>query len=111
MISHLNSLQFDNKFAKLDFYWSSQQTQRQFVVYKLLCYYNLCMVLKFGYSEKATKFEKIFHVKFDITEQRQILSGRFFQILWPSQNIQTLIENFDKSAINYFVTQPKFHDY
>ena len=25
-------------------------------------------VLKFGYSEKATKFEKIFHLKFDITE-------------------------------------------
>ena len=25
-------------------------------------------VLKFGYSEKATKFEKIFHLKFDVTE-------------------------------------------
>ena len=25
-------------------------------------------LLKFGYSEKATKFEKIFHLKFDITE-------------------------------------------
>ena len=24
--------------------------------------------LKFGYSEKATKYEKIFHVKFDFTE-------------------------------------------
>ena len=24
--------------------------------------------LKFGYSEKATKFEKIFHIKFDFTE-------------------------------------------
>ena len=47
--------------------------------------------LKFGYSEKATKLEKIFHLKFDTTEQRQILSGRFFRILWPSQNIQTLI--------------------
>ena len=34
--------------------------------------------VQFGYSEKATKFEKIFHVKFDVTEQRQILSGRFF---------------------------------
>ena len=44
-------------------------------------------VLKFGYSEKATKFEKIFHLKFDVTEQRPILSGIFFQILWPSQNI------------------------
>ena len=25
-------------------------------------------ILKFGYSEKATKFEKIFHIKFDFTE-------------------------------------------
>ena len=24
--------------------------------------------IKFGYSEKATKFEKIFHLKFDVTE-------------------------------------------
>ena len=24
--------------------------------------------VKFGYSEKATKFEKIFHLKFDVTE-------------------------------------------
>ena len=24
--------------------------------------------LKFEYSEKATKFEKIFHLKFDVTE-------------------------------------------
>ena len=35
-------------------------------------------LIKFGYSEKATKFEKIFHLKFDAT-----------QILWPFQNIQT----------------------
>ena len=47
-------------------------------------------MVKLGYSEKATKFEKIFQLKFDVTEQRQILSGRFFQILWPSQNIPTL---------------------
>ena len=46
--------------------------------------------IKFGYSEKATKFEKIFDLRFDPTRWRQILSGRFFQILWPSQNIQTL---------------------
>ena len=39
-------------------------------------------LFKFGYFEKATKF--------DVTEYRQILSGRIFQILWPSQNIRTL---------------------
>ena len=26
------------------------------------------VLVKFGYSEKATKFEKIFHLKFDVTE-------------------------------------------
>ena len=31
-------------------------------------YFLLKSVLKFGYSEKATKFEKIFHLKFDVTE-------------------------------------------
>jgi hypothetical protein len=25
-------------------------------------------LVKLGYSEKATKFEKIFHLKFDLTE-------------------------------------------
>ena len=34
-------------------------------------------LLKLRYSEKATKFEKIFHLTFDATEYRQI-SGRFF---------------------------------
>ena len=34
--------------------------------------------VKFVYSEKAKKFEKIFHIKYDVTELRQILSGRFF---------------------------------
>ena len=35
----------------------------------VLIYQNLgCKLLKFGYSEKATQFEKIFHVKFDVTE-------------------------------------------
>ena len=29
--------------------------------------------VKSGYSEQATKFEKIFHLKCDVTEQRQIL--------------------------------------
>ena len=47
-------------------------------------------MLKFGYSEKATKFKKIFHLEFDVTEWHQILSGRFFQIFWPPQNIRTL---------------------
>ena len=35
---------------------------------------NSIFTLKFGYSEKATKFEKIYHLKFDVTEYY----GRFF---------------------------------
>ena len=53
-----------------------------------LLWWRCCV--KLGYSEKATKFEKVLHIKFDITEYCHILSGRFFQILWPAQNIQTL---------------------
>ena len=39
---------------------------------------------------RAHNLKKTFHIEFDATEQHQILSGRFFQILCPSQNVQTL---------------------
>ena len=55
-----------------------------FTDFLLLLMVSTTFPLKFGYSEKATKFEKIFHLKFNVTEYRQILSGRFFQISWPS---------------------------
>ena len=33
------------------------------------CFFTIvCLQLNFGYSEKATKFEKKFHVKFDVTD-------------------------------------------
>ena len=35
--------------------------------------------VKFGYSKKATKFEKIFHLKFDVTQQCQ---RSIFQTFW-----------------------------
>ena len=34
---------------------------------EIICEQN-ARLLKFGYSEKATKFEKIFHLKFDTTQ-------------------------------------------
>ena len=52
---------------------------------------NFSSVVKFGPCEKGTKFQKIFHFEFDPTEYRQILRGRFFEILCPSQKIQTLL--------------------
>ena len=58
--------------------------------------------LKFGYSEKATKFEKNFYLKFDVTE---LTSGSFFQILWPSQNIRTL-----KKGLNFECQTRKLHN-
>ena len=33
---------------------------------KVLSKISVKAVIKFGYSEKATKFEKIFHIKFDV---------------------------------------------
>ena len=47
----------------------------------LVCFFQVeikKILLKFGYSEKATTFEKIFHLKFDVTEQPQILSWKSF---------------------------------
>ena len=35
------------------------------------------LFIKFGYSEKATKFEKIFHLKFDATKG-QLIPKWFF---------------------------------
>ena len=55
------------------------------------CFDSKLTELKFGHSEKNTKFEKIFHLKFDVTQQCQIL----IQILCSSQNVQTLPTNFE----------------
>ena len=45
--------------------------------------------LNFRLSEKDTKFEKIFHLEFDPKS-----NVKFFQILCPSQNDQTLSEKY-----------------
>ena len=38
-------------------------------IFLSLCLFlSVCFHVKFGYSEKATKLEKIFHEKFDVTE-------------------------------------------
>ena len=39
------------------------QDETFFIFYQLIT-----AQIKFGYYEKATKFEKIFHLKFDVTE-------------------------------------------
>ena len=60
--------------TKLLDYWLDNKLQRSFTFYPnnishaFLDYTYLLFSVKFGYSEKATKFEKIFHIKFDITE-------------------------------------------
>ena len=39
-------------------------------------------IFKFGYSEKATKFEKIFHLKFDATQNiRTLTKSNFVEFL------------------------------
>ena len=49
------------------------------------------MVIKFIYSEKATKFCEIFPVDFDrYYIGRTNLRWRFRKNVWPSQNIWTL---------------------
>ena len=41
---------------------------------------NLQTTLKFGYSEKATKFERICTNFFELTKKHQMKLGDFFQI-------------------------------
>ena len=44
-------------------------------------------ILKFGYSEKATQFEKMFHLKFDITEFCDLLTiSELYPKIWEPQN-------------------------
>ena len=50
--------------------------------------------VKFRYSEKASKFEKIFHIKFDFTEYRHILSGRFFSNFVAFSEYPNFIRNY-----------------
>ena len=51
--------------------------------------------LKFGYSEKATKFEKIFHLKFDATQYVKFQVEDFFKFCG-----QTLSKyNYEKVSI------------
>ena len=46
-------------------------------------------ILQFRYFEKATKISPIFHFLF-ITQQLQIIGGRWAKFQWPSQIIRTL---------------------
>ena len=65
-------------------------------------------LIKFGQTEKGTKFEKIFHFQFNFTQQCQILSGRFFQILCLSQKVRTLKKFEHYICFFCFKTEPKF---
>ena len=50
----------------------------------------LGFLIKFRYSEKATKIWPIFHFWFDIN---QMISGKWDKFLWPFKNIWTVIDN------------------
>ena len=60
------------------------QTKYGLLKLKTCSLYYKNLLLKFGRSEKGTKFEKIFHFQFDVTQQRQILSGRFLPFMQMS---------------------------
>ena len=58
--------------------------------------WNFCpkCLVKFRFSEKATKFEKNFPLVLMLLCKNSYFvktSGRFFQILWPSHNVFTLL--------------------
>ena len=67
-------------------------------------YYRSIHILKFIYSEKATKFCEIFTIlltstTFDWHYNRTKVRWNFFKILWPSQNIWTLYKGDCKIRI------------
>ena len=69
----------------------SQSRPDQSPFYIQLAYTRwLNIQLKFRYYEKAIKIHPIFHFLVDITQQRQIISRRWYKFLWLSQNIRTL---------------------
>ena len=58
--------------------------------YVILClFFTRWLYVKFRFSERLTKFEKINHL--DISFKTSNLCGWFFQILWHFQNILTLM--------------------
>ena len=57
-------IELENWFCKKDIEFISNVT----VTWWLSTEFNFHVELNFGYSEKATKFEKISHIKFDITQ-------------------------------------------
>ena len=67
-------------------------------------YYRSIHILKFIYSEKATKFCEIFTIlltspTFDWHYNRTKVRWRFRKILWPSHNIWTLYKGECKIGI------------
>ena len=64
----------------------------------LLSIFFLCeSLVKFIYSEKATKFFRNLPLTFiGLQYIRSKVRGRFRKILWPSQNIWTLFQSFHK---------------
>ena len=48
--------------------WSYIFSQIQLHFGGIVSFRSFPLQVKFGYSEKATKFEKIFHLKFDVTD-------------------------------------------
>ena len=68
--------------------WYFHQKGYEMVVFVHCSNKNL-IIIKFIYSEKATKFCEIFPLL--LTECTAVkVRGRFCKILWPSQNIWTL---------------------
>ena len=71
--------------------------------------------LKFRYSEKATKFLKMSYFVLMLLSNFKKTRWRFFQILWPSQNIWTLCTTMDELSKDMFVPHfsivPKCFDF
>ena len=64
----------------------------------------LRVVLKFSFSEKATKIRKNLPLVLKLLSRNSCFvktGGRFFQILWPSHNVLTVLKREETLLIGF----------
>ena len=58
----------NSTWGKVQLFWEGHKTMRKIAQIFVAFSEKLNFIEKFVYTEKAPKFEKIFHLKFDVTE-------------------------------------------
>ena len=84
----------------LDFFWIFFYMKTVILNYFVM----LRVVLKFSFSEKATKIRKTLPLVLKLLSRNSCFvktGGRFFQILWPSHNVLTVLKREETLLIGF----------